>query len=294
MNEMIKLHQGLALKLDGAYLICRSGSTRIVALMGPIGCGKTTLIAAIFQAFLGGPVAGYSFRRSDTLVAFEEKCFNSRTASDADLASTPRTSGLVGAEYYHLEVQNDDDGSIHRLLILDLSGEIYEAAIHLQVDAAKLNVLQDVDVLVHLIDGQKLASGATREKVYSDAKALFRRLTEVQAIRTDTPLQMVVSKMDQLVADDLSELAIADVEARVRARFVREAQRADFQVREIAASPAPETRVPMRFGVPGLFQSWLVTKEVPDLPLAKIRSNSPRLMHRLGEVWMPERYECSE
>jgi ABC-type uncharacterized transport system YnjBCD ATPase subunit len=66
---MFKLHQGLALNSEGAYSICRGGDTRIVALMGSIGCGKTTLIAGVFQAFLAGPVAGYSFRRSDTLLA---------------------------------------------------------------------------------------------------------------------------------------------------------------------------------------------------------------------------------
>lgn len=291
---MIKLHQGLALKPEGAYRICRGGPTRIVALMGPIGCGKTTLIAEIFQAFLNGTVAGYSFRRSDTLLAFEERCFNSRTASDADLASMPRTSGQVGIEFYHLEVRRDNDQLIRRLLILDLSGELYEGAIHVEEDAAKLGILRDVDQLVQLMDGKKMVSGATRDKVYSDAKALLRRLSEVNSIRSETPLQTVVSKIDQLLPDAGTEESLRAIEAKVRERLASDVRPADFQFRAIAASPAPETTVPTRFGVSELFGSWLADDgDFASSPM-KVKTAGARLMHRLGEVWMPERYEHGE
>ncbi|AXC13818.1 hypothetical protein ACPOL_4546 [Acidisarcina polymorpha] len=291
---MIKLHPGLALKADDVYQICRGGDTKIVALMGTIGCGKTTLIAGIFQAFLEGSVAGYSFRRSDTLVAFEEKCFNSRTSSESSVASMPRTSGQVGAEFYHLEVVRDADRSIHRILLLDLSGEVYEGAMHVEDDAAKLTVLRDVSLLVQLIDGKKLSSGATREKVYSDAKGLLRRLFEVNSITAQTPLQVVVSKVDQLVGDDTSQRALEAVRATVASRFAKESQRPHFEIREIAASPAQETTVPMRFGVNGLLSSWLADEESAMPALPKLKVSGDRLQHRLGEVWMPERFEASE
>jgi hypothetical protein len=291
---MIKLHQGLALKSDEVYQICRGGSTKIVGLMGTIGCGKTTLIAGIFQAFLEGSVAGYSFRRSDTLVAFEEKCFNSRTSSEASVASMPRTSGQVGAEFYHLEVMKDADGSIHRLLLLDLSGEVYEGAMHLEEDAAKLTVLREVDLLVQLIDGKRMSSGATREKVYSDAKGLLRRLSEVNSITKQTPLQIVVSKVDQLVGNDTSAGALDAVRSTVAARFTKEGEREHFEIREIAASPAQETTVPMRFGVASLFNSWLAEEEVETPTLPRLKVTGERLLHRLGEAWLPERFEARE
>lgn len=288
---MIKLHQGSALKPDEVYQICRGGNTRIVALMGSIGCGKTTLIAGIFQAFLEGSVAGYSFRRSDTLLAFEEKCFNSRTSSEAAVASMPRTSGQVGAEFYHLEVMKDADRSIHRLLLLDLSGEVYEGAMHLKEDATRLALLREVDLLVQLLDGKRLASGATREKVYSDAKGLLRSLTEVQSIKDQTPLQVVVSKVDQLVGNNVSTDALEGVRSTVAARFTKESQRQGFEIREIAASPAQDTTVPMRFGVADLFQSWLNDPEIDSPTMPRLKVNGDLLMHRLGEVWLPERFE---
>jgi hypothetical protein len=291
---MIKLHQGSALKLDEVYQICRGGNTRIVALMGSIGCGKTTLIAGVFQAFLEGSVAGYSFRRSDTLVAFEEKCFNSRTSSEASVASMPRTSGQVGAEFYHLEVVKDSDGSIHRLLLLDLSGEVYEGAMHLKEDAAKLTILLEVDLLVQLLDGKRLSSGATREKVYSDAKGLLRSLSEVQSITEQTPLQLVVSKVDQLVGNNVSPDALEGVRTTVAGRFTKESQRQGFEIREIAASPAQDTTVPVRFGVADLFSSWLAEAEVDPPELPRLKVNGERFMHRLGEVWLPERFEERE
>ncbi len=291
---MIKLHQGSALKPDEIYRICRSGNTRIVALMGPIGCGKTTLIAGVFQAFLEGRVAGYSFRGSDTLVAFEEKCFNSRTLSEASVASMPRTSGQVGAEFYHLELMKDADGSIHRLLLLDFSGEVYEGAMHLKEDAAKLAILREVDLLIQLLDGKRLSSGATREKVYSDAKGLLRSLSEVKSITELTPLQVVVSKVDQLVGNNVSAGALERVSASVAARFTKESQRRGFEIRQIAASPAQDTTVPVRFGVDNLFGSWLT--EVQSVPpvLPKLKVGSKRFMHRLGEAWLPERFEERE
>jgi hypothetical protein len=288
---MIKLHQGLALKPDEVYPICRGGNTRIVALMGSIGCGKTTLIAGIFQAFLEGSVAGYSFRRSDTLLAFEEKCFNSRTSSEASVATTPRTSGQAGAEFYHLEVMKDADRSIHRLLLLDLSGEVYEGAMHLKEDAAKLALLREVDLLVQLIDGKRLSSAATREKAYSDAKGLLRSLTEVQSITEHTPLQVVVSKVDQLAGNNVSPAALEGVRSTVAARFSKESQRKGFEIREIAASPAQDTTVPMRFGVAGLFNSWLSEPEIDPPVMSRLKVYGERLMHRLGEVWLPERFE---
>ncbi len=291
---MIKLHQGLALKTDEIYQICRGGSTRIVALMGPIGCGKTTLISGIFQAFLEGSVAGYSFRRSDTLVSFEEKCFNSRTLSEASVASMPRTSGQIGAEFYHLEVMKDADRSIHRLLLLDLSGEVYEGAMHTKEDAAKLALFREVDMLVQLLDGKRLSSGATREKAYSDAKGLLRSLTEVQSITEQTPLQVVISKVDQLVGNNVSPEALEGIRSTVAARFTKESQREDFEIREIAASPAQDTTVPMRFGVAGLFESWLTEPEIDPPVMPRLKVNGERLMHRLGEVWLSERFEERE
>ena len=291
---MVKLHQGKALKPDEVYQICRGGSTRIIALMGSIGCGKTTLIAGIFQAFLEGSVAGYSFRRSDTLVAFEEKCFNSRTSSEAPVASMPRTSGQVGAEFYHLEVVRDSDGSIHRLLLLDLSGEVYEGAMHLKEDASQLTILREADLLVQLLDGKRLSSGATREKVYSDSKGLLRSLSEVKSISEQAPLQIVVSKVDQLVGNDVSAAVLDKVETIVAGRFTKESQGRHFEIKEIATSPAQDTTVPMRFGVADLFSSWLAEVEVDTPILPKLKVKSEHLMHRLGEVWLPERFEERE
>lgn len=262
--------------------------------MGLIGCGKTTLIASIFQAFLAGPVAGYSFRRSDTLLAFEEKCFNSRTASGASVASMPRTSGQAGAGFYHLEVMKDADHSIHRLLLLDLSGEVYEGAMHVKEDAAKLALLREVGVLVQLLDGKQVSQGATREKAYSEAKDLLRSLHEVQSITRQTPLQIVVSKVDQLVGNDISPGRLGEIRSTVAARFSKEASWKGFEIREIAASPAQDTTVQVRFGVASLFESWLLEPATDPPVLPRIRENGEHLMHRLGEVWLPERFEERE
>jgi hypothetical protein len=205
----------------------------------------------------------------------------------------PRTSRQVGVEYYHLEVQSDEDKSIHRLLILDMSGEFYESAIHLKDDAAELRILREVDQLVHILDGKKLASGATREKVYADAKTLIRRLSEVESIKPDTPLQMVISKIDQL-SPDTAERSLADAKSTVNSRFTKEAQRPSFEFREVAASPAPNTTFPMRFGLPELFESWLAEPELESSAFPRIRVQRGRLVHQLGLAWMPERYEASE
>lgn len=133
---LINLNPGNALDADGAYAIRRGGNTQVVALLGAIGSGKTTLIAGLLQSFLAGPLAGYSFRRSDTLLAFEERCFESRIASGAPNASTVRTSSLSGQHYYHLEVVKKEGADSKRLLLLDMSGEVYEAALSSNEEAA--------------------------------------------------------------------------------------------------------------------------------------------------------------
>ena len=285
---MIKLTPGSALDNDGAYAIRRGGDTQVIALLGAIGSGKTTLIAGLLQAFLSGPVAGYRFKRSDTLPAFEERCYDSRVTSGASAASTVRTSSLSGQHYYHLEVVLTGQSSSKRLLLLDMSGEFYEAALSSNEEAGLLKSLTGVNRVVHLLDGGNLSNPSQREKVYSVTRQLMRRLYETGTLEQSIPLQMVVSKLDQFAKASDPESVQAAMRA-VEGRFEKDRARRTWEFFGVASSPAVDKSFALRFGLPELFGSWLNEPEQVQLPTPPIRVKTGPLSI-LGPAWAPERY----
>jgi hypothetical protein len=287
---MIPTYKGTALDDAGAYGVARNMPTSVIALVGPVKCGKTTLIAGIHQSFLYGPVDQYAFRSSRTLSGFEEKCFNSRIASGAEKATMPRTSRRVGREFYELSLRRKGHGSLHQVLLLDMSGEFYESAMNSRADAEQLTFLRNAGRVSMLLDGARLGNGRLREKVYTDAKMMLRRFEESGCIDAETPLQFVISKLDRLSASAEPDAVNAALE-EIRNRFPKESQRKNFSLMGVAASPLPATPFPMRFGMPALFKSWV---EIPERPLAdypKIEVASDRVAGRLAVAWMPERYQ---
>jgi hypothetical protein len=282
---MVSLHKGTALDSAGAYGICRSGEAITVAIAGPVRSGKTTLIASIHQGFLFAPVKDLRFKRSRTLVGFEEKCFNSRAASGADEPSTPRTSYAVGVEYYHLQLRNSKTLASPHLLMMDMSGEYYERAINSRQDAAQLQPLHAVDFVAFLLDGAKLADATTREKVFSDATLLLRRLCEEKIIDLDSRVQMLITKLDRLCKDPTRD-EYEKLVAQIAGRFDRFRNALNLEFRGIAASPDVGSPFSQRFGVADLLDIWAKNEtKMPTQP-GPIPIKSSRVLDRLPAIWL--------
>jgi Double-GTPase 2 len=286
---MVSLRKGTALDAAGAYTICRSGDAITIAIAGPVKSGKTTLISSIHQGFLFGPVKELKFKRSHTLVGFEEKCFNSRVESGADTPSTPRTSYSAGVEYYHLRVKDSKTSSSPHLVLLDMSGEYFDRAINSRQDALQLQCLRAVDFVSFLLDGAKLADATTIQKVYSDATLLLRRLLEEKIISRDSRVQMLVTKIDMMCKEPKTS-EVEKVVEEVARRFERFGDQLHLEFRAVAASPAVGSAFPQRFGIPDLLKIWTENeKKVPTRP-GPLLIRSSRLIDRLPAVWLRDKY----
>jgi hypothetical protein len=252
-----EIQSNKAMTVQQIARVCRQRFTPIIFMAGEISSGKTTLIASLHDAFLFAPLAGFRFAGSQTLLAFEERSFESRAKSEGLLPQTPRTRYENGQEYFHLRVQEEQDPSLCNLDILfaDMSGEFYERSIQRRDEAQQLRGLTRAQCLLVLLDGEKLASPMERQRVRSNALSFIRRCIEERVLTVDTELQVLISKWDsvtKLPGDAQTEI-LEFIESRINAKALER----QVMVRPIASRPALGSPDPKLFGVKELFPGWL-------------------------------------
>lgn len=103
MTELL-MAGGESLSIEDSEAITADEDTHVVLLAGPHSCGKTTLIAAIYDMFFDGPVNSYNFAGSRTLPGFERRAFLARTVSDSPAPGAERTSLAEQNRFLHLRV----------------------------------------------------------------------------------------------------------------------------------------------------------------------------------------------
>jgi hypothetical protein len=226
-------------------------------MAGEISCGKTTLIASLHDAFLFGPLAGFRFAGSQTLVAFEERCFESRAKSEGVEPQTPRTRYGSGQQYFHLAVQklDDSDARTHDILFADMSGEFYERSLHSSSEARQLQDLKRAQYFLVLLDGAKLKNSASRQTVRANALSFLRRCMEEGVLTENTILQVLISKWDEVTM--LSESAQTEILTFVTSRINEKALGRQVSVTPIASRPGLGRPDDKLFGVRDLFPGWL-------------------------------------
>src|SRR5512136_747101 len=128
----VEIDRGLTLRpaerlsAADARVLLREADSRVIAIVGPTGAGKTSLIASLYDLFQDGPVSELMCGRSATLHAFEQACHDARAASLRDTPHSERTPrGDVA--FYHLDVVGPGMERRLTLLIGDRAGEEYRS-----------------------------------------------------------------------------------------------------------------------------------------------------------------------
>jgi energy-coupling factor transporter ATP-binding protein EcfA2 len=256
-TSFVDLPKGEALEQFQASEIACQEVTRLVILAGPHGSGKTTILTALFEAFLEAPFANYLFAGSRTLVGFERRCHDARVASGRVEPHTVHTQ-VEAIDFLHLRLAPASGGSLgtQSLLLSDISGERFRALRDSTAAVQKMTVLKRADDLCVVLDGEKLATPDLRHAARNDARALLRSLIEARALSPDCKIEIVFAKWDAVMADaeqEASRLFIADTKTILR-DLLRGTAEPDFF--EVAARPK-NIRVPFALGLPTLFRSWL-------------------------------------
>ncbi len=274
------------LTLQEAARLLRAGAARIIAIIGPIDAGKTSLIASLYDLFQEGPVAGVEFARSRSFHAFEHTCHDARAASRRDVPHMNRTPrGEV--RFYHLDVGGGAAGDALSLALGDRSGEEYLGAAD---DASVVTSFPEVrraDSLTLLVDGERLLDAGARHNLRSEITMILQALIDGGAVKDGQRLALVLTKIDLVQASPDRARAEADFEGLL-ARFERLFGGVFSTIKLFRVAASPETAaLPRGTGVPDLLTFWL-EPTAPPPTVSLPRPNFVRAFARLQPLDEPE------
>ncbi|RYZ88812.1 MAG: hypothetical protein EOP04_08460, partial [Proteobacteria bacterium] len=129
LKDDIILHSGNELSVEESVRLTSSRRCKLIVFAGPARCGKTTLIASLFEMFGKNSYKNFIFSGSETLIGFEKRCHLARVTSGEPRPDTERTAMKDGERLLHLTVRGrHEEDSTTDLLFSDLSGEFFKLA----------------------------------------------------------------------------------------------------------------------------------------------------------------------
>ncbi|MFO0842333.1 MAG: hypothetical protein U0797_08015 [Gemmataceae bacterium] len=199
-----RFHPGHELGLGDALAITRARYTHLVAVLGASNAGKTCFLTSLYLHACHGLLApDYRFAGSLTLQGFELRARGLRSwragALPEQLVEHTALADPRYPAFMHLALDrpNDPRGRAE-LLLSDLPGEWTSQLVNRADRAARFDFLARADCVAFVVEGPSLANNATRHQELANARQLFGRLKNDVRLPPDTPLLLLVSKMDEL------------------------------------------------------------------------------------------------
>lgn len=256
---------GTGLDVVGANQIAAAHPTKLVALIGPNDCGKTTLSVTLYEALQQGSFAGWNFAGSRTLVGFEQRCHLARIESRGAEPDTPRTAFGDGLQFLHLGLWGEGRERVD-LLLADRAGEFYTRAANDAEECTGLLEVERSDALCFLADGERLVDLAERQKIRSHMMQIIDALVESGLLTPEKQrISLVLTKYDKVkgnaTAEDFFRRLVVDVR-RIHGPY--------FEAFSVAARPKDDAFDP-RYGVEGLLVWWL--EDRPVIPFEPERTD---------------------
>ena len=288
---MLELPDGMPLSLRSASDIARASYTNVIIVAGGAECGKTTLVASIFEKFQRGPLAGFNFAGSLTLPAFERRCHHSRIASRRVEPTTERTVGLEDT-FLHLRVRAQDEGSEPQdLLFSDLAGERFRLARDSTDECRKMQVLRRTDHFVLLLDCARLSVSAQRQEAFVDGRVLLRSCVDSGMLGNCSFVDVLLAKWD-LVEERKGDKGLFTFIEKVRGTILNEFSNRVGRLRffEIAARPASSV-LPFAYNLEMCFPSWVTDspRRTYYVRNATLGPGTPREIDRYSPRHAPRR-----
>jgi hypothetical protein len=261
-TEIVELSRGKELSETAAIALAASRPIHWIVLAGPIDSGKTTLLASLYELLQWAPVDGFAFAGSNTLPAFEERCFLSRRNSGNEEPDTERTSYKgPDPQYLHLRVRSVEGlRPFVDFLFTDVSGELFEHACNSTAECKEMLFLKRASNLLVLLDSEKAVQRDNRWAVVEEARQLLRSCVDSEMIAPDCAVNIVWSRFDYFAAvsaDKGHQTYREEVEKQLRASFGNHISNLSFS--ELAARPMKAPDLKFAHGVPALLKQWGIT-----------------------------------
>ncbi len=236
--------------------------SRVVAVIATFDAGKTSLIAALYDAFQRGPVSGMSFAGSSTLHSFEVACHDSRSASRREEAAIFRTP-IGDARYYHLDLCPAAGGHVASLLVADRAGEEYMAVAIEVANVGPLFEVRRADTLTLLVDGVRLADSKQRHNVRAEIESIVQGLHDGDALNGRQRLAVALTKNDAVQGSARSIAAFVDFERLVE--NIRKTFGSSFaEITSFTTAASPKVVDAQRGqGLPELLTYWMKSPVIP-------------------------------
>jgi energy-coupling factor transporter ATP-binding protein EcfA2 len=263
-KDLFRLPSGRALTLNETYEITASEDTKIIMLVGPSACGKTTIETTLYQLFHNDKVGDYYFAGSKTIQGYEQRAYYTRTRSKQVKPMTPRTSRGVQETFLHLKVWNYKTNNYHNLLFADLSGEDFESHIA-DVGAMQrdFGFIKSANYIIAIFDGELMSNKKKRNSTFEGMAQLLRTIYDAKIATERTNLQVVISKYDivegNILEDPTIEAFITRKKDELRQRLKTYTNEINFY--NVAAIPDENTKFKVGYGVEGLLNSWCEKKD---------------------------------
>ena len=273
----VELPEGADLDPAAAERIARAAITRVVLVAGAADCGKTTLVAAIYESFQRGPFAGGLFAGSETLLGFERRCHLARIESGRVVADTARTLNTGGLRWLHLRVRpTGHDGAPRDLLVSEIAGDVFRLAKDSTEECRRLTIGRRADHFVILVDGAKVVQRQHRLTATNDAALFLRSCLDAEMLGRSSFVDMVITKWDlAAAAPEATEIELNVTAFVERTRQHCEGRLGRLRFLRVAARPLPRSGLPFAHGLADVVAPWV--------------TESPRLLERApASAPMPE------
>jgi hypothetical protein len=257
-TEQTALPSGDVLNVEGVDEFLRWRPATLVSMVGERESGKTTLICTIYDRFLHGAFAGYSFAGSRTLIALQRRLHYARAASGRVRPDTPRTSLSEDLHFFHLALARSSAPEARSdLMLADRAGEAYRYARSNSDRVRDLIEVRKADFVVLLLDGGRIVDPVERTGAMQSVRQTLRAFIDGGAICGSSIIQIVTTKFDLVAASDEKEeleRRLSEFQERLRADFEERVGHLSFW--NIAARD-PLGRYPLAWQVDTLLYSWL-------------------------------------
>jgi hypothetical protein len=261
----VELYAGKELSAGDAETVAIRSPVHVVVFAGAEGSGKTTVLASIYERLSQGPLAGFQFGGSRSLLGFEQICYLNRLASGGVRPDTPRTVPTDEVAYYHLALKGIQEGGagVHHVLLSAVSGELFRLARNSREDCERLTFLRRADAIVVLIDGARLAVPDQRTNAQADASGILESFLDAGMVTANCRIDLVFSKLDRIIATGESAIEfLKKTQEKLEVKFRTRVPSLAF--RQIAARPDPSlSNADLKDGLAEAFASWMAPKP-PD------------------------------
>ena len=260
-EELIQLRGGGEMSTEEADAFLRMRRAQVIALVGGNDVGKTTLLASLYELAQQDLLRDCWFAGSETLRAFEARCFLSRAASGRLEPDTERTSRHSKLKLLHIRFIVDS-ASVD-LVLSDRAGESYVTdMLNAPRTSLEMPELSRSDCMSLLVDGKELATPDRRQLQIARVRQLWMSLLQTGVVRERLAVQIVLTKLDILQGSsekDAGLTAFSELVEEIRARG--SSKMLDLTVHQIASRPAPGGTLKFGTGLESLLRTWMPVRE---------------------------------